>query len=156
MAVVVFNYADFVAQYPAFVGVSSQQAQGFFNRACLYFENETTNPAFTSGNMATLLYLLTAHVAQLSSPRDANGNPVTGGQPAPGLVGRISSANQGSVSVSAEWKGSGTPSEEWYIQTPYGAEFWQATAQYRTWRYGANPTMVAGPLYPYAPRYRRW
>lgn len=150
---IVFNYAAFVAGYPEFAGLSEPQAQAYFDRAGLFFENTGRNPAACSGNMGALFNLLVAHIAWLTAPRDANGNPASAGQPPSPIVGRVSSASEGSVSVSAEWKGSGSPSEEWYLQSQWGAEFWQATAQYRMFRYFANPTIVPGAAFPYRGRF---
>lgn len=155
--VVTFDFATWTAEYPEFAAVSPAQGQAWFNRAGLYFENDTCNPAYAVGAtlFQTLYYLLTSHVAWLSALRDANGVPAATGQPPSPIVGRISTASEGSVSVSAEWKGSGSPSEEWFIQTKYGAEFWAATAQFRTARYAARPTLIAGPRFvPYGGRWR--
>ena len=86
--------------------------------------------------------MLTAHLAWLYAPRDANGNPASTGQIAPPLVGRISTASEGSVSVSTELTSSGSPSEAFFSQTKYGLSFWQATAQFRTARYAARPLVI--------------
>jgi Protein of unknown function (DUF4054) len=141
---IVFNYGAWVAMFPEFAAVSQPMAQGYFNRASLFCANDTRNPAFCAGILPTLLDLATAHVAWLSAPRDANGNPASTGQPASSLVGRISNAAEGSVNVAVEWNGSGSPSESYFVQTKYGAEFWQASAQFKTARYSARPTVVAG------------
>lgn len=146
---VTFNYATWVAGYPEFSLCNSDQGQAWFDRACLLCANATCNIVFPTGNLPALLYLLTSHIAWLSAPRDAQGRPSATGQPPSPLVGRISSASEGSVNVSVEWKGSGSPSEDWYIQTPYGALYWQCTAWTRTFRYAARPTIVADGVYPY-------
>lgn len=153
---VTFDYAVWVARYPEFSAVSEPLATAYFGEAGLYCENVTSNPAFPAGVLPTLLNMLTAHIAWLNAPRDANGNPASTGQPAPNLVGRINSAAEGSVNVGLEWKGSGSPSEDWFTQTKYGAAFWQASAQFRTARYVAHPTIVAGGAYPLAFSGRRW
>lgn len=156
-----FNYTTWVATYPEFSACSQDQGQAWWNLADLYFANESCNPAFVLGanRFGLLLYMLTSHIAWMNAPRDALGNPsATGTMPANPLVGRISSANEGSVSVSTEWKGSGSPSEDWYTQTKYGAAFWAATAQFRTARYSPLPTVVAGgafPVYPGVRSFRR-
>lgn len=146
---VVFNYANWVATFPEFNAVESAQAQMYFDIATLYYSNCGWTAALKIA--PTLLNLLTAHVAWLLSPRDASGNPSsTGTQEAPQIVGRITSAGQGSVNVSVELTPSGSPSEAFFTQTKYGLMFWQATAQFRTFRYAARPTIVAnGPLSPY-------
>lgn len=159
MAVAVeFNYANWIARYPEFTAVNSTLAQAYFDEASLYCWNNSSNPAFGDDVLPTLLNMLTAHIAWMNAPRDALGNPASSGQPASSIVGRISSASEGSVSVQAEWKGSGSPSEEWYLQTKYGAAYWAATAQYRTARYAAQPTIVPGgafPVYPFVNVWRR-
>jgi hypothetical protein len=147
-----FEYDAFIAAFPGFTGTPGPVAAAQWDMANLYFANDATNPAVTRGAvvMRQLLNLVTAHLLTLL------GYPVTGGgsgKPA-GMVGRISSASEGSVSVSAEWKGSGSPSEEWWLMTQYGAMFWQATAQFRTMRYVPNPTVVYGGINPLVGTYR--
>lgn len=154
MVAVTFSYATWIAAYPEFSACSSGQGQAWFDRAGMFCENTTCNPASAAGVLSPLLYLLTSHLAWLNAPRDANGNPAsTGAQPSP-IVGRINSASEGSVSVGSEWQGSGSPSEAWFLQTRYGAEFWQATAQFRTAQYMAWPTIVADGVFPYRGRIR--
>ena len=52
--------------------------------------------------------------------------------PAPGIVGRINTASEGSVSVGAEYGGDGGPNQDWYTSSRYGALYWMQTRQYRT------------------------
>lgn len=128
---IAFNYPNWIAAFPVFANVNAAQAGVYFNFATLYFNNAGWPGALPQA--ATLLDLLTAHIAWLFSMRDANGNPSsTGVVPPPAIVGRVSSASQGSVSVSTEYASNGNPSESWYLQTPYGAMYWAATAQFRT------------------------
>ena len=146
---VAFVYADWIAEFPEFVAISSPMAQGYFNRASLFCANDNCNPAFPAGILLQLLYLVTAHIAWINAPRDADGNPAATGEPGSPLVGRINSAAEGSVNVATEWTGSGSPSETYFTQTKYGAEFWQASAQFRTMRYSPRPILVAGAIFPY-------
>ena len=157
---VTFNYAAWVARYPEFSAIGQPLAQAYFDEADSYCANDTCNPAFCvtvyAGSspvplLARLLYMLTAHIAWLNAPRDANGVPAATGQPASPLVGRISSAAEGSVNVGIELNGSGSPSEAFFTQTKYGFAFWQATAQFRTFRYAAQPTRVASAIFPFVP-----
>lgn len=151
---VTFDYDGWVALYPEMAGVSESAATAYFGQACLYCANDTCNPAFCAGVLPALLNLLTAHIAWLLSARDANGNPSSaGGQPAPTTVGRISQASEGSVNVGLDMgdANAGSPSQAWYMQTKYGAMYWAATAQFRTMRYSARPTIVGGPVYPGGP-----
>lgn len=140
---ITFDYANFIAGFPEFQTVPPGAVTFAFQTACLYFVNDGTNPAACSGNMAMLLNLATAHVLSI------RGYPTAGGvTPTPGPVGRINSASEGSVSIGTEWGGEGPPSQAFWLQSEYGAMFWQATAQYRTMRYVPNPTVVWGGLYP--------
>jgi hypothetical protein len=146
---VIFVYADWVAEFPVFGAVSSTMGQSYFNRASNLFPNSTSNPAFAAGVLLSLLYIATSHIAWLNAPRDANGNPASTGQAAPSLVGRINSAAEGSVNVSVELSGGDdTPSKAFWVQTPFGFEFWQASARFRTFRYRARPTRVINGVYP--------
>lgn len=150
--VVTFVPADFRAAYSDFAACTDGQLIGWFGRAALLFSNTTSNPAFCAvgvSGMTTLMYLLTAHIAWLNAPRDLNGNPAATGVPASPLVGRIDQASEGSVSVHADMGDAtaGSPSQPWYMQTKYGAEYWAATAQFRTAVPSLNPTIVAGPVF---------
>ena len=77
-----------------------------------------------------LLFLVTAHLAALYSG--------IGGQPASPLVGRVAQATEGTVNVSVD-AGPVTASQAWWMQTKYGAAFWQASMRYRTMRYVPAP-----------------
>lgn len=156
--IVTFDFTTWTALYPEFLFTTPTQGQAWFNRASRLFANDSCNPANRdAGAMSDLLYMLTSHIAWLSAPRDNNGNPAATGKPPSPIVGRISSASEGSVSVSAEWNGSGSPSEAYFLQTRYGAEFWQATLKYRQGLYVAHPTFVPTAIFP-GPwgRFRRW
>ena len=154
MGAVTFNYANWVAAFPTFANVSQAAAQGFFDIATLYYANCGWTGSLPQA--PALLNLLVCHIAFLLSPRDANGNPSsTGTQPAPTIVGRISSAGEGSVNVGVELNPSGSPSEAFFSQTQWGLMFWQATAQFRTARYVARPTIVVNGIFPAFPGYFR-
>lgn len=146
---VTFSYDVWVASFPEFSPLTPAQGQAYFNQATLICGNSCSNPINADGNLAALLYILTAHFAWLNCAKDANGNPSATGTPNP-LVGRVADASQGTVSVSTEWNSGGSPSdlEAFLIQTKYGSQYWAATAQYRTARYLANPTRVVNGLYP--------
>lgn len=146
---VTFNYDYWVAQAPAFAGCSQVQGQAWFDLATTLCPNTAANPLGDLTSQA--LYLLTSHVAWLNAPRDAAGRPAQSGSPPPGVVGRISSASEGSVSVSSEWQG-GTVNQAWFLQTQWGAMYWQMSSPLRTMRYAARPTVVANGAFPS----RRW
>ena len=144
MGVVAFDYPAWAARYPELsASVSQPLAQQYFNEAQLYCDNTPCSPIrddSIGGQRALLLNMLTAHIAAL--------NAALNGQPSSPLVGRIGRASEGSVSVQAQMDmPAGSP--QWYVQTRYGAAFWQATAQYRSMHYvpGHPP-----PVDPFARR----
>jgi hypothetical protein len=129
-AEVTFNYDLWIATYPEFAYIAAPLAQSYFDMATLYLRNDGTGPVLDPTVQLTLLNMLTAHLAKLFAP------PATGGIPS-GLVGRISSASEGTVSVAAEFPMN--PENAWFLQTSYGAAFWQATSAWR------RATYVPGP-----------
>lgn len=147
---VTFAYATWVASFPEFSQLTPAQGQAYFNDATLICANAATNPMNADGNLAALMYWLTSHFAWLKCPKDANGNPAATGQIASQLVGRISNASEGSVSVQTEWQmgGDATALEKFLAQTKYGAAYWTLTSQYRTARYMARPTIVLNGAFP--------
>jgi len=141
MTAVVFSYSDWSLRYPELAVWTSQPlAQLYFNEAGLYCDNGDTSPITDLTQRAMLLGMVTAHIAQL--------NAQLNGQASPQLVGRISSAGQGSVNVSTEMNMPGTAA--WFMQTKYGAAFWQATVQYRTMQYAPGYPRNQDPYgYPF-------
>ena len=150
---VTFDYRWFETRYPEISEwCSPGQLQGYFDIATLYCDNTDTGaptPAmcdlwFSLGMIGfppiggpianikvrqMLLGMLTAHVAQL------NGN-INGNAPS-GLVGRVTNASEGSISVGVSYPE--TADAAWFGQTRYGAMFWQATKQYRMAQYFPGP-----------------
>ena len=120
---VVFDYGSLVLQYPELSSVTSSQAQLCFNTAELYLNNTATSPVpgtTPSSTRGLLLGMLTAHLAKLTIPLDGTLSP---------LVGRISNASEGSVSVAVDMPS--TINSAWFQQTTYGALFWQACSAFR-------------------------
>lgn len=150
---VTFSPQTFRILFPVFNCLTDDQLNAYFQMATLYCPNVPQNPFNCTGVLAQLLNIVTAHVAWLLSPKDANGNPSADGASSGGaLVGRISQATQGSVNVSLEFDATaGGPSQQFFAQSQYGLMFWQATASIRTARYVASPTIVPGTVYPSAP-----
>lgn len=141
-AIATFNYQVWRARYPEFGNVSQDLATAYFSEATLYLRNDGTGPVQDAGQQLVLLNMLTSHIAALNQLGDD-------GQAASSLVGRISSATEGSVSVSADL--SDVPgSAAWFAQTKYGFSFWQAVAPYRSMRY------VPGISRGYSPWRRGW
>lgn len=130
-AIAVFVPADFRGIYTAFaVNPADPQLVDAFNIATGFLRNDGSSPIKDVARQTSLLYMLTAHVTQLLYGAD--------GQSGPGIVGRVSSASEGSVSVSTEFPMN--PNSAWYMQTPYGAMYWQATMAWRTVNYRPGPT----------------
>lgn len=130
-----FNYIDWIANFPQFVGVDQATAQRYFKFAELYCRNDGGGPITDCNVKRELMNLLTAHIAQLLAPQRNGVAATTGGgtSPAPSIVGRIASASEGSVSVSVDFPT--TPNAAFFNQTEFGAMYWAATAAYRTMRY---------------------
>lgn len=143
MAVVTFDPVGFLARYPEFETVNQATLQAYFNEATIYLNNTDASPVTdgaVGGFRATLLNMLTAHIAQL--------NATVNGVAPSDLVGRIDQATQGSVSVHADM-GAVPGSAVWYMQTKYGAAYWAATATYRTMLYFPGQSVPQGfPTWP--------
>lgn len=131
-----FDYGEWVVRAPALTQVPESAVIGILPIADAYWRNDGTSPATTPELQKTIYYLIIAHLVQLMYGTGATSNPS-------GIVGRITSASEGSVSVSSEWPTN--PSNAWYLQTTYGAAFWQLTAAYRTMRYVAGPRRIFNP-----------
>ena len=133
-AVVTFNYNAWSQRYPEFA-ITEALAQLYFNEATLYMDNTGCGPVQDLPTLTTLLNMVTAHIAWINAPQ-VNGQPnnAPGSIPGSPLVGRIGNATQGSVSVQIEMPDQ-PGSAAWWQSTKYGAAFWQATAQYRMFRY---------------------
>jgi hypothetical protein len=133
---VIFNYMAWQTAFPDFASVSQAYATGCFARASMLCQNNAASPVVVrnNGDTTQLIYflnLLTAHICWLNCPQ-LNGVPNdTEGVPSPPLVGRISQATEGSVTVATEIAGMDQPGAAFYAQTKWGMEYWQASAGYR-------------------------
>lgn len=140
MAVAVFVYADWTAMFPEMASVTGSVAESFFSIAELLLDNTDCSPVTNVTQRTTLLYFATAHVASLAGYPVASGGTATPS----GMVGRVSSATEGTVSVATDY-GAVSSSQAWWLQSQYGATFWQLTAGFRTMRYAAAPARYFGP-----------
>lgn len=134
--VVTFNPATFKAKYPAFATVADALLTGDFELAQLFLNNSCCSVVRDANVRETLLNLLVAHIATLL--QGANG------QAPSGLIGWVSGATEGSVSVQASYISQMSMSEAYFSQTPYGLIFWQATARFRSFLYVPAPTCGLG------------
>ncbi len=131
MSVAVFNYAQWAAMYPVLAETVTQpMAEGYFAQSTMILSNGEGSPVTDATQRLALYNLLVAHIATLNS--------ATRG----GLVGRISSATQGSVTVQTEY--AGPANAAWFNQTPYGAQYWQMTVQYRSATYSPGVPRYLG------------
>lgn len=122
----VFSLSSFLGRYPEFTAVNAAnpaRLPALFQEAQLYINNPRINPTI----VPALLNMLTAHISFI------NGDLSADGQVRP--VGRMSQASQGSVSASFEGVPPTPGSGAWFMQSQYGAAFWQATSSIRTFRY---------------------
>lgn len=130
--VVVFVIAEFRALYPS-IKATDEQLLMFFSIAESFLDNTKCSVVKDLEQRKYMLYLLVAHMAALNQQTE-EGNAV---------VGRLSSATEGTVSVSLDYGTMGN-NERWYLQTPYGAMYWQLTKRYRSmlYRLGKAPMPV--------------
>lgn len=125
--VVELDLTEFRTAYPEFGTVSDAAITMNFGLATLIVNNSCCSIVSDATVRQQLLYLLTAHLTALAQG--------AGGSTPSGIVGRIDSATEGSVNVSAEYASVISQSMAYFIQTRYGALFWQLTAPFRTMRY---------------------
>lgn len=138
MGIVVFDATAFKVRYPEFSTITDPVLSAYFSESTLYLSNAEGSRVVDVGQRSVLLNMIVAHIATLNSG--------VNGQSPSGLVGRINSATEGSVSVSADY-GAVVNSQAWYVQTKYGAAYWAATAQYRTAQYRRGASRAAPSTY---------
>lgn len=132
--VVVFVPADFKAAFPSFVTVVDAALSMSFQLAALQLDNSCGSRIKDAAKRELFLNLLTAHITVLKDGEN--------GQAPPGMVGRIDKATEGSVSASADM-GTVVYGQAYYLQTQWGAMYWQATARFRTMVYIPAPPVCA-------------
>ena len=139
--VVTFDYSTWALRYASLAATVSQPlAQAYFDEACLYVNNTPGSLVKELPTRALILNMIVAHIAALNA-RNATA----------GLVGRISSATEGSVTVQTQFDAP-AGSAQWWVQTPYGAAAWQALAPYRTMRYRPGHQRSMQPWFGGFPR----
>ena len=119
MSVVVFDPTVFKIRYPEFATVDSALLTLYFNEAMIYVDNTESSVITDTNIRGMILNMIVAHIATLQA-RISSGSP---------LVGRISSASEGGVSVSVSAAPS-TGSRIWFDQTLYGDAAWKALRPY--------------------------
>jgi len=130
--------ASFMLNYPQFASIDLVLLESYYAEAQLFLDAGDASTVQDNARREILLNLLTAHIAYLKQP-------VNGGAPS-GIVGRVQRATEGAVSVEyAEYLKSTNALEAWLNLSPYGAQFWAATAQYRTFMYIGAPVYDPDP-----------
>jgi hypothetical protein len=132
---VCFSYSAWVLSFPELSSVSQVMAEGYFAYAEIIQRNDGTGPVSSDKTQLMLLNLLTAHICVLNTQTYGDAQP---GAPKPAggaMVGRVNSATEGSVTVSSDYGASVPFNAAWFLQTRYGAMWWQMTGPYRTMRY---------------------
>ncbi len=132
MTSVVFDVAAFKTRYPEFASVDSGYLTACFTEATLYLSNGDSSRVQNITKRAIMLNMLTAHIAYLGGALSPDKQSMP--------VGRVASASEGSVSASFDGPTPG--SSFWYMQTQYGASFWQAASTYRGFQYRSQPTYI--------------
>ena len=140
----VFTYALWAAIFPELsLYTNSAQATQYWTEATMLLDNTISSPVQDIAQRTAILNLITAHICALRQP--------LGGQPSSPLVGRISDATEGSVSVKAEMNVA-PGSAQYFAQSKYGIQAWQMLLPFRSARYYPGPRRVftpAGMYYPY-------
>lgn len=139
-----FDYATWIARYPEFSEVAEAVATLYWEEAQMYHDNTGAGPVATVPQQTLLLFMMTSHIAARYA------TPAGGTQAANTPVGRIAGATEGSVSVQLQ-NDYPAGSAQWYQQTKYGSDYWNATRQYRTAQYRLGPQRFYNPLYPNIP-----
>lgn len=132
--VVVFDPAAFKAAFTSFATVADPALNLSFQLATLQLNNSCGSRVRNAAERELLLNLLVAHITALKDGE--NGNPPAG------VVGRVNHAQEGSVSVGTDM-GTVVYGQAYYLQTQWGAMYWQSTAKYRTMRYVPAPPVCA-------------
>lgn len=135
--VVTFDEAAFLVRFPqfsAYAAANPGMLQIVFNEVtALYINNTANSYVRDTGERSILINYAIAHILQLGGAASPGGVGSTASQ-----VGRVSSATEGSVSASLDM-GSGSNNADWWLQSQYGASYWNATAKYRSFRYARAP-----------------
>lgn len=134
MGIVTFDPTAFKTRYPEFAAVGNPVLAEYFTEATIYLSNGDDSKVTDLAVRAILLNMLVAHLAMMNS--GANGVAPSD------LVGRVTQASEGSVSVTADM-GAPSGSAAWFMQTKYGAAYWQASLPFRTFAYAPGASRPA-------------
>lgn len=134
MAVVVFDPAAFKLAFPQFAGATDGSLTALFTMIGFSFiDNSDASIVVNVDQRGAMMNFLMAHMLTLFGWVDENGTVTPGS----GVVGRVASATEGSVSTSLAYNIPMGAGAAWYSQTPYGAAYWVMTAPFRSFHYVA-------------------
>ena len=136
MTAVTFDPKAFKARYPEFVAVADATLTAVFDEACLLIDNSDASPVSDVTRRRVMLWLAVAHLAKLGGLAEQSAG-IASATPA----GRVTSASEGSVSVSFS-VGPETDQNAFWLQTAYGQQLWKLMAPYR------QAVYVPGTAYP--------
>lgn len=131
MAVVVFDPALFKEAFPEFASVPDARLTVLFSLATGIVDNTDASPVVDVVLRTNMFYYIVAHLLTLFGYTSTTGAVV----PPIGVVGRVASATEGSVSTSLAYSVPTNASEAWWTQTQYGALYWMLSLPYRSFRY---------------------
>lgn len=139
MSTVILDVTVFRAMYPEFSSLSDLEIENLFMLAQVLLENNDCSVVVNEEKRKVLLYLLTAHLAFLGvgiSPTSPGAGSSPGAKSS--IVGRISSATEGSVTIGLDLASNIPFRAAYFAQSKYGLLFWQMMAPYRTGLYYAK------------------
>ena len=116
----IFDSQLFKFRYPEFSLIADQTLESCFNEATLYCDNSPSSRVTDEAVRMQLLNMLTAHIVKINNLD---------------MVGRVSEATEGTVTVKTDFPLKANSNMSWYAQTKYGSAYWAATSKFRTMRY---------------------
>jgi hypothetical protein len=131
VAIAIFDYGQWSALFPELVAnVNEARATLLFNEAGAFGFIDNTDCSIITDPVRrlSLLNYFVAHLATLGGALEAGGVPT-------GLVGRISGASEGTVSVRTDMKAASSELAQFLQQTPYGNLLWAMLLPFRMGRY---------------------
>lgn len=140
--IVTFDPTIFKGIFPEFDTVADPALSQNFAWATIMLNNGCCSRVQDAVIREAMLNQLTAHITAL--------NQGVNGEPPQGIVGRVNAVAQGSVNVSSEFNAPPNPSQAYFIQTKYGALYWQMTLPWRSMQYQPAPqALCVGPFTGY-------
>ena len=137
-AVITFSYANWIAAFPQFSATVTESAATLtiIPIAQNICRIDGGSPVEDASVLTALFNMLVSHIAQL-----LYGSSTQALSP---IVGRVSNATEGSVSVGTDY-GVQPASAAWYNQTQYGATYWKMIQGYTLGFYAPRQVPIRRP-----------